>query len=429
MLHFSRDVIVEMASTMCHHQLSVVRLESLESAASILRIASSKCSPSTSSSSSSSSSGLAAAVRALLLHLFSQCLLEENLPVVEQLVRTWDAALETLRLRNASSPASSSSSLSCELLVELLATHVPHWMSLAMQPEQVPFDSAELSRFQETGAASSSASAPASAASRLVFIGGENTIGEAPLVRDAAVVRTRLYCARLVGALVAAVVRSVAFSDQKQFQQTVAQLVAVFEFHLSSRSAIQRLVSSLTLYYCLESDARFCAAEKGDQKPKPEDDSGGGLRWYRPLEQRMFNALQENIFFEEVIASFRALQQEARELLEHIARFVRLDPLLGALSVPLAPPSAMPLLTLDQIEKLVGAAFEQHVQPQLDRLQPAGAGPPARFAGLALRAQQTPLEQLAAKRANAREAVAALQQLQNVLQMRFLFLLLTTVLS
>ena len=384
----TRDVISEMASTMCHHQLSVVRLESLESAASLLRLSSSK-----------RSSTLAPAVRALLLHLFSQCALEENLPVVEQLVRTWDAALDTLRL------AASECESFAPLLVELLALHVPHWLSLAMQPEQVAFDGAELTRFQEAAATGASTRPLV----RLVFIGGENTIGEAPLVRDAAVVRTRLYCARLVGGLISALVASLQLERyQTLLAQAIPKLVAVFEFHLSSRAAVQRLVCSLALYYCIECGARF-GSSASEQN---------AFRWYEPLMQRLQHALQESIFFEEVLASFRALQQEARELLEHVARFVRLDALLAALGVPLAPPAALPLLTLDQIAQLVGPAFEQRVQPELDRLQPARAGPPARFAGLALRAQQTPLEQLAAKRANVREAVAALQQLQNLLQMR-----------
>ncbi len=66
----------ELASSAFHHQLSLVRLESLESAAMLLNL---RAPPPT-------------AALTLLRHLAVQCALEDNVPVTEQLVLTWNSA-------------------------------------------------------------------------------------------------------------------------------------------------------------------------------------------------------------------------------------------------------------------------------------------------------------------------------------------------
>uniref|UniRef100_A0A182N4Z9 TATA-binding protein-associated factor 172 n=1 Tax=Anopheles dirus TaxID=7168 RepID=A0A182N4Z9_9DIPT len=246
----------------------------------------------------------------------------------------------------------------CAELSALLHASCPYvssWLCLAMQPVRLAFDPGSLifakPIHHQSGTAgtrerrprqfdsfdggapggqlsSSSSSCSSSSTGSLhqkLFLGGAETV---PLdVRERNVVRARCKAARMIGLLSRyLVLPAPGVSYTPETESPIDCYTKVLVGYLQSRSALQRLISSLVIAY-------WCTCDDTIQPGPPV------------LQERLRACLNEYVYYDEVGILFTRLLQECRDYLATLKQY----------KVPLTEYEQLKVLTLDQIYQIASA--------------------------------------------------------------------------
>lgn len=193
-----------------------------------------------------------------------------------------------------------------ELLLHAACPLIGTWLSLAMQPEHIPYNfniignkmckSKNTNSFQsdqESPNKSSSESVPLSSELK-VYIGGIETVARS--IRNANVVRTRCMAARMLGLLSKYIVQPapgvIYESEVLNPSSCYAKVLVVY---LQSKSALQRLVTALTMTY-------WASLDKENIPDTPEI-----------LKKHLFTCLEENIYYDENVGSITRLLHDCQD--------------------------------------------------------------------------------------------------------------------
>lgn len=194
-----------------------------------------------------------------------------------------------------------------ELLLHAACPLIGTWLSLAMQPEHIPYNfnlinnkvscKAKItncfSSDQDSANKSSVESMPLPSELK-VYIGGIETVAHS--IRNANVVRTRCMAARMLGLLSKYIVQPapgvIYESDILNPASCYAKVLIVY---LQSKSALQRLVTALTMTY-------WASIDRENVPATPEI-----------LKKHLFTCLEENIYYDENVGSITRLLHDCQD--------------------------------------------------------------------------------------------------------------------
>uniref|UniRef100_A0AAG5D4I1 TATA-binding protein-associated factor 172 n=1 Tax=Anopheles atroparvus TaxID=41427 RepID=A0AAG5D4I1_ANOAO len=234
-------------------------------------------------------------------------------------------------------------------LLHASCPYVSSWLCLAMQPVRLAFDPGSLifakpihsgnrerrRQFDSFDAGGQGGGGNIHAGTPLhqkLFLGGAETV---PLdVREKNVVRARCKASRMIGLLSRyLVLPAPGVSYTPEMESPIDCYTKVLIGYLQSRSALQRLISSLVIAY-------WCSFD-GTIQPGPP-----------VLQDRLRACLNEYVYYDEVAILFTRLLQECRDYLATLKQH----------KVPLVEYDQLKVLTLDQIYQIataVGSSVEE----------------------------------------------------------------------
>ncbi|XP_053667652.1 TATA-binding protein-associated factor 172 [Anopheles marshallii] len=236
-------------------------------------------------------------------------------------------------------------------LLHASCPYVSSWLCLAMQPVRLAFDPGSLiyakpshhqsgsnrerrprqfDSFDTGGAAGGggghlSSSSSSGSLHQKLFLGGAETV---PLdVREKNVVRARCKAARMIGVLSRyLVLPAPGVTYTPEMESPIDCYTKVLIGYLQSRSALQRLISSLVIAY-------WCSFDTTIQPGPPV------------LQERLRACLNEYVYYDEVGILFTRLLQECRDYMATLKQH----------KVQLAEYEQLKVLTLDQIYQIATA--------------------------------------------------------------------------
>eukprot|EP00058_Branchiostoma_floridae_P013865 XP_002599353.1 hypothetical protein BRAFLDRAFT_64294 [Branchiostoma floridae] len=308
-----------------HHTIPSVRKASLETIHTLL-VSDSPQAP--------CSDWLPPLLQDALRHVYQRSITETKDTILEIVQKVWLKLLEKAPL---------------EYLVAAACPWLSAWLCLAMQPAQVQIDSTMLvdSRMKgkERGPSTPrSRTAPIIKEVREYIGGAESVTMDTPQSRDHCVIKARLTAVRLLGCLSSYIGQPLP-TLQPGETAPVDSLGQLLCFHLSGKSAIQRMVAALVV----RNWAEFQQAHSQDS--------------CCPLavRQRLQEVLTENLYYDEITTQFTTMQTECRAF-------------LTALQACGCPVDSMArqgsLLTVEQASALAATHCSQAVMPnQLQRLE------------------------------------------------------------
>lgn len=194
-----------------------------------------------------------------------------------------------------------------ELLLHAACPMIGTWLSLAMQPENIPynfnlignkmsckFKNSNCSQTDQELANKSSVECTPLSSELKVYIGGIETV--AHTIRNLNVVRTRCMAARMLGLLSKYIVKPapgvIYEADVPNPSSCYAKVLIVY---LQSKSALQRLVTALTMTY-------WATLDQENIPETPEI-----------LKKHLFTCLEENIYYDENVGSITRLLHECQD--------------------------------------------------------------------------------------------------------------------
>ncbi|XP_078611730.1 TATA-binding protein-associated factor 172-like isoform X3 [Branchiostoma floridae x Branchiostoma japonicum] len=308
-----------------HHTIPSVRKASLETIHTLL-VSDSPQAP--------CSDWLPPLLQDALRHVYQRSITETKDTILEIVQKVWLKLLEKAPL---------------EYLVAAACPWLSAWLCLAMQPAQVQIDSTMLvdSRMKgkERGPSTPrSRTAPIIKEVREYIGGAESVTMDTPQSRDHCVVKARLTAVRLLGCLSSYIGQPLPTLQPGETAplDSLGQLLC---FHLSGKSAIQRMVAALVV----RNWAEFQQAHSQDSCCP------------QSVRQRLQEVLTENLYYDEITTQFTTMQTECRAF-------------LTALQACGCPVDSMArqgsLLTVEQASALAATPCSQAVMPnQLQRLE------------------------------------------------------------
>lgn len=216
-------------------------------------------------------------------------------------------------------------------LVELLHAACPFvttWLCLTMQPVRVPFDPSLLiisrtARERKKTSIEGMQYYDHNVVPPKLYIGGSETT---PIIqRENNSISVRCMASRMLGILSCYIVKPAPGVDYSQgLENHIDCYVNILLVHLQSKSALQRMVSGLSI-------AEWAKSDK-DTKTCPE-----------LLKQRLHACLNEYVYFDEIALSFTRLAQETKDFLATMKHY----------KIPINSENDN-VLTLEHIQKLTG---------------------------------------------------------------------------
>ncbi|XP_058055877.1 TATA-binding protein-associated factor 172 [Anopheles bellator] len=266
-----------------------------------------------------------------LRHIFQRVLVEHVEDIQSLAEKVWDNLVINAEL---------------SALLHASCPYVSSWLCLAMQPLRLAFDPGSLiyakpmqsgtnrerrRQFDsfETGGhvAASTCTGTGGALYQKLFLGGAETV---PLeMRERNVVRARCKASRMIGLLSRYLVLpapGVVYTPE--MESPIDCYTKVLIGYLQSRSALQRLISSLVIAF-------WCGVDNTIQPGPPV------------LQERLRGCLNEYVYYDEVAILFTRLLQECRDYLATLKQY----------KIPLGEYESHPkVLTLDQIYQIATGA-------------------------------------------------------------------------
>ncbi|XP_052865254.1 TATA-binding protein-associated factor 172 [Anopheles cruzii] len=264
-----------------------------------------------------------------LRHIFQRVLVEHVEDIQSLAEKVWDNLVINAEL---------------SALLHASCPYVSSWLCLAMQPVRLAFDPGSLiyakpmpsgtnrerrRQFDsfETGghvaAAASSCAGTGGALYQKLFLGGAETV---PLeMRERNVVRARCKASRMIGLLSRyLVLPAPGVFYTPEMESPIDCYTKVLIGYLQSRSALQRLISSLVIAF-------WCGVDDTIQPGPPV------------LQERLRGCLNEYVYYDEVGILFTRLLQECRDYLATLKQY----------KLPMGEYESHPkVLTLDQIYQI-----------------------------------------------------------------------------
>ncbi|XP_052235352.1 TATA-binding protein-associated factor 172-like isoform X2 [Dreissena polymorpha] len=258
----------------------------------------------------------------LLCHIYQRALFETVPEILSLLARVWSRTL-------ARAP-----------LLYLITGATPWmgvWLSLAMQPSKVPYEQSYLVEAKHHGRASDAVShrkssdlEPSSSEPKThpEYIAGFESLNLSVQERDTVVTRARMTTARIFGELCSYVTRPVE-ALPPGYEKPVESLAKLLNFHLNTRSAIQRIVVAEVITAWATHEPCLCSDE---------------------VKTRVLETLSESIYYDEIALGFTRLQTECKDFISSLKQqAINMDQIV--------PPGT--ILSLDQAQALVGQVFDQ----------------------------------------------------------------------
>lgn len=245
--------------------------------------------------------------------IFQRSLVESNQDICELTKKTWREVLKRC---------------SPELLFRVTSPFISGWICLVMHPSKLPIEASSCPSW-----VSAKHSKHEDSYQENLYLGGSDSLSEGPVSREKAVIRSRMMASSLLGLLAARMTSIDETSNSEVCQTSLECLSNILLFHLSSKSAVQRICSGLILIEW----AQFALPDK--QVPK------------EALE-KCTDCLQENVNYDEVTSSLARVHSETREFVALLSQHNIL-------------PSNHPMknnvssLTVDQINSFVSQELPQ----------------------------------------------------------------------
>ncbi|KAI8501245.1 btaf1 RNA polymerase II, B-TFIID transcription factor-associated, 170kDa, partial [Branchiostoma belcheri] len=269
-----------------------------------------------------------------LRHVYQRSITETKDDILDIIQKVWLRLLEKAPL---------------EYLVAAACPWLSAWLCLAMQPAQVQIDSTMLvdSRMKgkERGPSTPRSRTAPIIKEVLEYIGGaESVTMDTPQSRDHCVIKARLTAVRLLGCLSSYIGQPLP-TLQPGETAPVDSLGQLLCFHLSGKSAVQRMVAALVV----RNWAQF-------QQQHTQDSCCP-----QPVRQRLQEVLTENLYYDEITTQFTTMQTECRAFLTA----------LQSCGCPVDPITRQGgLLTVEQASALARTPCSQTVMPsQMQRLE------------------------------------------------------------
>ncbi|XP_008559324.1 TATA-binding protein-associated factor 172 [Microplitis demolitor] len=270
-----------------------------------------------------------------LRHVFQRVLIEHVTAIQEVAEKVWENLVVHSDL---------------ELLLHAACPLISTWLCLAMQPDNVPFNSLLLINYNNINVSSSPSKVPPksgqtngdgqsdsgsssisitgkSASELKVYIGGIETVPQA--VRLSNSVRARIMATRMLGLMSRYVVKpapGVVYTPD--IPSPAFCYARVLLAHLASRSALQRTVVGLTI-------AHWAALEHPHTPEVPDI-----------LRDKLLGCLSECTYYDEIAGAFTRLLHDSKDYMATLKHY--------KLMLPIAAENTSGVLTLDQITSLAG---------------------------------------------------------------------------
>ncbi|XP_074648298.1 TATA-binding protein-associated factor 172-like [Tubulanus polymorphus] len=259
-----------------------------------------------------------------LRHIFQCSLLENQDEVLAIIPKVWSAILLRAPI---------------EYLVAATSPWVGAWLCLVMQPSKVPFDQNLLIQAKHVVKEhhSKGRHLPAEVnTENHDYIGGYESLNSDSSIRDHCVVRARITASCLLGNLCHYFTKAIPnFPDGAE--SPLEAIAKLLNFHLCSKSAVQRFVISLTIQ-------EWCNIQKDLLTLIPEY-----------LKLKLLECLQEAIYFDEIAMLFTRMQSECRDFIDSLRQQkIDIDAIFNAGSV----------LTMEQANNLCSTIYDS-VRTQL----------------------------------------------------------------
>ncbi|CRK93000.1 CLUMA_CG006602, isoform A [Clunio marinus] len=210
-------------------------------------------------------------------------------------------------------------------LLHAACPYVSCWMCLAMQPTRLAFD-ANLILNAKTQSGKLVGDTTAMPVPKL-YLGGTETISQD--LREKNVIRARYKACRMLGILSQFLVLPAPNIVYKKTAESPMQCYSKLLLgYLSSRSSLQRIISSMIITFWAEKDPMISAPDQ--------------------LRERLKTSLTEYIYFDEIATMVTRLLQEASDYLASLKQY----------KVHLTQFDGINILSLDQIKELCTTATE-----------------------------------------------------------------------
>ncbi|XP_072029618.1 TATA-binding protein-associated factor 172-like [Amphiura filiformis] len=216
-----------------------------------------------------------------LRHMYQRSLLETNQDILDLIEKVWDALLSKSPL---------------EPLVACACPWISGWMCLAMQPSHLPFEAQMLIEAKHKTKESHKSLGKSWKTQQTIkeddreYIAGEDTLNAGTTERTRAVLQARIRASRLLGKI-SSYITSKQLSSETNTMESFAQILI---FHLSSKSAVQRMVVGLVIEQWAQSD-QLCQC--------PET-----------VKAKVLEVLSSSVYFDEVSVPFMKMQTECKNL-------------------------------------------------------------------------------------------------------------------
>ncbi|XP_033630416.1 TATA-binding protein-associated factor 172-like [Asterias rubens] len=237
-----------------------------------------------------------------LRHIFQRCILETNPDVLALIEKVWDALLEKSPL---------------DILVGASCPWISVWMCLTMQPSKIPIEASMLieakHKLKEAkGLSKSWKSQQTIKEDDREYIGGDSSLSASSVERESDVLQARTRAARLLGRIAPYITNS-QLPPTLNASESFSQILV---FHLSSKSAIQRMVVGLVLEEWAKTDKDFQCPDS--------------------VKTKLLEVLSSTMYFDEVSAPFMKMQSECKMLVTawcNARRDVKANQFPGAFTV------------------------------------------------------------------------------------------------
>ncbi|KAL3875984.1 hypothetical protein ACJMK2_033877, partial [Sinanodonta woodiana] len=262
-----------------------------------------------------------------LRHVYQRALLEPEPQILDLVEKVWTQMMIKVPL---------------DFIVAASIPWMGVWLSLAMQPSKIPYDQTYLIEARHRGRSDQdpsksrhqfgpnilSQSQSNDAKQQPEYIAGCETSNNSIQERDACVIRARVTAARLLGVLFSHVTKPLP-NLPPEVEKPIDSIAKLINFHLSTKSAVQRLVVAEVVYHWAQQENCKC----------PED-----------LKSKLLLSLNEGIYFDEIAISFTRLQTDCRDFLASLKQ-------QGMNMDSIVPPNT--ILSLDQSRMLATSVFDQ----------------------------------------------------------------------
>lgn len=272
-----------------------------------------------------------ATVCQVLCQLFQRVLVDDSGSVAVQAELLWGWLVD---------------SLSCDALAQACLERLDVWMCCAMQPARLSYAPGALLLLSDTGAGAVATDTAGAAAAAIdecklqlpkeFFIGGRDSFlaeGDSP-VREEAVLRARTAACRMLARLCRALSRIAPLAEH-------ILVTILARIHLKERLAVQRFVAATILAYW---------------QPAP-DWVAQQTAMLAPLRLQLLAALEEPLYYQELLPAFRHMAKACRDL---VACYALRGVATGVPGVAGAP------LSLAQCQALLVPALSQRLSAEED---------------------------------------------------------------